>query len=86
MAKKKASKKKVKAKQVSQVKSKGSIVKEVLVAAPDDVDQEPVAAPAHATEPMCYSRSKASKAVDQVSGQTQHMTVAEHNKLRAKGK
>lgn len=77
MAKKKASKKKVKAKQVSQVKSKGSIVKEVLVAAPDDPEQEPVAAPAHAAEPMCYSRGR---------GQSKHMTVAEHNKLQVKRK
>lgn len=73
MAKKK-SKKKVKAKQVSQEKSKGSTAKEVMVDGP--ADKEQVKAPAAiAAEPMCYTRGR---------GQTKHMTVAEHNKLRGK--
>lgn len=66
--------KKVKAKQVSQVKSKGSTEKEVLVAAP--IDEEQIEAPpAIAVEPMCYSRG---------GGQNRHMTVAENQKKHGK--
>ncbi len=67
MAKKKASK-------------KVAPVKEVLVDGPADSEAEAVSAPAHVASPMCYSRSKSSKAMSQVSGQNQHMTVAENQK------
>lgn len=79
-AKKKKATKKVAAKKTTHARGKGTTSKEVLVDGPADDQAEPVSAPAHAPEPMCYSRSKSSKAVKQVSGQSQHMTVAEHQK------
>jgi hypothetical protein len=82
-AKKKAAKKKVAAKATSHVKSQKTVSKEVLVDAPLDADQEPVAPKAFEPEPVCYSRSRAAKRDDNNCGQTQFMTVAEYTKAQS---
>lgn len=78
MARKKLSKK-VKAKATTIEKGKGTTSEDVQVDAPADEEQA-TPPPAIAAEPTCYSRSKASKAVSNISGQNQHTTIAEHRK------